>query len=183
MAGRLIVISGPSGSGKSTIIRRLIGRVDLEFSVSATTRSPRPGETHGAHYLFVTRDDFEAMIEADALLEWAIYNGNFYGTPSAPIEVANAEGRDVLLDIEMQGARQVKVHRPDALMIFIVAPSLGEMERRLRLRGDTSDDDIADRLMIAQTQLEEAPSLFDHVVVNGDLDDAVAEVVKLVTGG
>ena len=123
------------------------------------------------------------MIDAGELLEWAVYNGNCYGTPSAPIEAANAEGRDILLDIEMQGARQVKEHRPDALMIFIVPPSLDEMERRLRLRGDTSDEDIADRVSIARTQLEEAPDLFDHIVVNKDLDSAVSEVAKLVTGG
>ena len=181
MNDRLVVISGPSGSGKSTITRRLIEQVDIQFSVSATTRDPRPGETHAAHYLFVSNDDFQAMIDSGELLEWAIYNGNCYGTPAAPVESANARGRDVLLDIEIQGARQVKAHRPDALLIFIAPPSLEEMESRLRLRGDTSDEDIAERLNIARTQLEEAPDLFDHIVVNKDLDVAVSEVVKLVT--
>ena len=158
-------------------------RVDLQFSISATTRDPRPGEAHASHYLFVSPEEFQNMIDADEFLEWAEYNGNSYGTPSAPIDQANAEGRAVLLDIEMQGARQVKEHRPNALMIFIEPPSLIEMERRLRSRGDTSDRDIADRLRIAETQLAEASDLFDHVVVNSDLDAAVEEVVKLVTRG
>ncbi len=183
MNGRLVVISGPSGSGKSTITRRLIEQVNIQFSVSATTRDPRPDETHASHYLFVSDDDFQDMIDSGKFLEWAVYNGNCYGTPAAPIESANAEGRDVLLDIEIQGARQVKTHRPDALLIFIAPPSLEEMERRLRLRGDTSDEDIAERLTIARTQLEEAPALFDHIVMNKDLDVAVSEVVKLVTDG
>jgi guanylate kinase len=181
--GRIIVISGPSGSGKSTIIHRLIEQVDLEFSVSATTRKARPDEVDGLDYTFVTRDEFQSMIDADELLEWAIYNTNHYGTPARPIDEANQEGRDVLLDIEIQGARQVRAHRPDALMIFIAPPSLEEVERRLRQRGDTSDEDIANRLQIAQTQLEEATELFDHLVVNDDLENAVEEVVKLVTTG
>ena len=181
MSGRILVISGPSGSGKSSIIRRLVERVDLGFSVSATTRKARPGETHGVDYFFVSKDEFLAMIEGGELLEWAVYNGNYYGTPEDPVAEANAAGRDVMLDIELQGARQVKAHRPDALMIFIAAPTLEEMERRLRLRGDTSDADIAARLEIARDQIEEADTLFDFTVINDNLDDAVDEVVKLVT--
>ena len=181
LSGRVLVISGPSGSGKSSIIRRLVERVDLEFSVSATTRESRPGETHGVDYFFVSTEEFLEMIDRDELLEWAIYNSNYYGTPAEPVAKANAAGRDVLLDIEFQGARQVKTHRPDAVMIFIAAPSLLEMERRLRHRGDTSEEDIAARIEIARVQLEEAEHLFDHTVINEDLDIAVDQVVRLVT--
>lgn len=123
------------------------------------------------------------MLEENQLLEWAVYNGNHYGTPAQPIEEANAAGMDVLLDIEIHGARQVKAHRPGALMIFIAPPSLEEMARRLRSRGDTSEADIEDRLRIAEGQLAEAPELFDYTVINDDLESAVASVVDLVTGG
>lgn len=122
------------------------------------------------------------MIQDHLLLEWAEYNDNLYGTPAGAIEEANAAGRDVLLDIEIQGARQVKENRPSAVMIFIAAPSIDVLEARLRGRGDTSERDIADRLSIAASQLEVAPELFDFVVVNDDLAVAVAEVTSLITG-
>ena len=182
LSGRILVISGPSGSGKSSIIRKLVDRVDIGFSVSATTREARPSEVDGVDYFFVSREEFRDMIERDDFLEWAVYNDDYYGTPAGPVADANAAGRDVLLDIELQGARQVKDHRPDAVMIFIAAPSLQEMERRLRQRGDTSEEDIAARIGIAEAQLEEAEFLFDFTVVNEDLDVAVDEVVRLVTG-
>ena len=182
MAGRLLVVSGPSGSGKSSIVRELLDRLDVEFSVSVTTRLPRPGERHGDHYNFVSRRDFEAMIENGELLEWAIYNNRFYGTPAAPIEQAVAEGRDILLEIEIQGARQVREQRPDAVMFFVAPPSMDELERRLRRRGDTSEEDIEDRLEIAEQEMQEAPILFDHVIVNDDLDRAIEDIVGLITG-
>lgn len=181
MAGRLIVVSGPSGSGKSSIVRELLDRLDIEFSVSATTRLPRPGERHGDHYDFVSRRDFETMIEKGEILEWAQYNNRFYGTPAAPIEAAIADGRDILLEIEIQGARQIREHRPDALMFFVAPPSMDELENRLRRRGDTSEEDIEDRLEIARSEMEESPSLFDHVVVNENLDQAVEAMVGLIT--
>ena len=181
MAGRLLVVSGPSGSGKSSIVRELLDRLDVEFSVSVTTRLPRPGERHGDHYNFVSRRDFEAMIENGELLEWAIYNNRFYGTPAAPIEQAVAEGRDILLEIEIQGARQVREQRPDAVMFFVAPPSMDELERRLRRRGDTSEEDIEDRLEIAEQEMQEAPILFDHVIVNDDLDRAIEDMVGLIT--
>jgi len=182
VAGRLIVMSGPSGSGKTSIIRRLLDRVDIVFSVSATTRPPRPGETQGVDYDFVTTEEFEEMIERDDLLEWAIYNGNHYGTPSDPVDLEISAGRDVLLDIEIDGARQVRAHRPDALMIFVAPPSTKVLEQRLRSRGDTSSQDIASRLKIAESQLEEAPSLFDHIVVNEALEHAIDDVANLIIG-
>ena len=183
MAGRILVVAGPSGSGKSSIVRELIDRLDIEFSVSATTRLPRPGEVHGVHYDFVSRRDFEAMIENDELLEWAVYNNRFYGTPARPIDEIVEAGKDVMLEIDIQGARQVREHRPDAVMFFIAPPSLEELEMRLRRRGDTSEEDIEDRLEIAESEMAEAPVLFDHVVVNENLDQAVADIVQLITGG
>lgn len=183
MAGRLLVVSGPSGSGKSSIVKELLDRLDLDFSVSVTTRLPRPGERHGDHYNFVSRRDFEAMVENGDLLEWAMYNNRYYGTPAAPIEQAVAEGRDILLEIELQGARQIREHRPDAVMFFVAPPSMDELERRLRRRGDTTEEDIEDRLDIAESEMQEAPTLFDHVIVNVDLDKAVEDIVRLITDG
>jgi guanylate kinase len=182
LAGRLIVVSGPSGSGKSSILRALSDFVDFEFSVSATTRPARPGEVDGVHYYFIDREAFERLIADRSLLEWAVYNNNYYGTPAGPIAEALALGADVLLDIEIQGARQVKESRPDALMIFIEPPSREELERRLRQRGDTSEEDIQDRLAIVASQMAEAKELFDHTVINDDLDEATVEVANLING-
>ena len=181
MAGRLLVVSGPSGTGKSSIVKELLEQLGIEFSVSATTRLPRPGERHGVHYNFVSRRDFESMIEDDELLEWAEYNNRFYGTPAAPVEEALADGRDILLDIEIQGVRQVREKKPDAITYFIAPPSLEELERRLRRRGDTSEEDIEDRLEIARSQMEEAEDLFDHILVNDNLEQAIEEMLRLVT--
>jgi guanylate kinase len=158
-------------------------RLEIVFSVSATTRPQRPGEIPGVHFDFIDEDEFVRLIEEGLLLEWASYNGNYYGTPRQPIEEANASGRDVLLEIEIQGARQVRAHRPDALMFFIVPPSVDVLESRLRARGDTSEIDIINRLRIAATEISEAPGLFDHIVVNDDLERAVAEIENLVIGG
>ena len=176
------MVAGPSGSGKSSVVKELRERLDLDFSVSVTTRLPRPGEIHGEHYDFISRRDFERMIENDELLEWAEYNNRFYGTPAAPVEEALAAGRDVLLEIDIQGARQIREHRPDAVMFFIAPPSIGELERRLRRRGDTSDEDIEDRLVIAEEEIAEAPELFDHIVVNDSLEQAIEDTLRLVTG-
>jgi guanylate kinase len=181
VAARLLVVSGPSGSGKSSIVRELIERLGIEFSVSATTRLPRPGERHGVHYNFISRRDFEKMIENDELLEWAIYNNRYYGTPEALIEETLADQRDILLEIEIQGARQVRERKPEAIMYFIAPPSLEELEKRLRRRGDTSDEDIDDRLEIAKSEMAEAPDLFDHIVVNDNLDQAISELEGLIT--
>ena len=180
MTGRLIVISGPSGVGKTSIVRALLERLDLEFSVSATTRQPRPGEVDGKHFHFVLPDEFERLICDGALLEWASYNGNYYGTPVEPITVANDAGQDVLLEIEIQGARQIRAHRPDSLMFFVAPPSMAVLERRLRGRGDTSDEDIAGRLDVAQNEMDEAPDLFDHLVVNDTLERAIDEIANLI---
>ncbi|MEX1126782.1 MAG: guanylate kinase [Acidimicrobiia bacterium] len=176
------MVSGPSGSGKSSIVKELLDRLDLDFSVSVTTRLPRPGERHGVHYSFISRKDFEGMIEKGELLEWAKYNDRYYGTPVAPVAAANAAGREVLLEIEIQGARQVRERRPDALMFFVAPPSIEELEERLIRRGDTSAADIEDRLEVAETEIAEATGLFDHIILNDHLDRAVAEIEALITG-
>ena len=180
MAGRLVVVSGPSGSGKSSIVRNLLDRLDIEFSVSATTRSPRTGEIDGRHYHFVGQDRFKEMIASGELLEWAHYNGNYYGTPKLAVDGATREGRDILLEIEIQGARQIRSHQPDALMFFIVPPSMAELATRLRGRGDTSPEDIESRLAIATAEIEEAAGVFDHIVVNDVLQRASDEVASLI---
>ncbi len=179
-AGRLIVISGPSGVGKSSIVDRLTDMLPLRFSVSATTRAARPGERHGVDYYFVSRSRFEERIADGLLLEWAEYNDNLYGTPRRPVEAQLEAGHDVILDIEVQGARQVKAAYPAAVMVFIAPPTLDTLAERLGRRGDTSDEEIARRVAIARGELEAAESLFDHVVVNEDLDRAVDEVAGIL---
>jgi len=145
--GRLIVVSGPSGAGKSTIVNALADRHPFFFSISATTRTARPGETDGVEYHFVDRDEFVRMRDTGRLLEWAEYSGNLYGTPRAPVLERIAAGDDVLLDIEVMGAVQVKASFPEALTVFLTPPTLEELERRLRSRGDTSPEDIGRRRM------------------------------------
>jgi len=150
--------------------------------VSATTRAARPHETNGIDYWFLTEEDFFDLRESGGLLEWAVYNNRYYGTPAAPIESAVNDGKTVLLDIELRGARQIRQHRPDALMIFIAAPSTEDLEARLRGRGDTSEEDIQGRLAIAAEQIIEAEELFDHVVINHELDQATSETANLIMG-
>ena len=178
--GRLFVVSGPSGAGKSSVVAGLRQQRPLYFSVSATTRDPRPGETHGVHYWFLQPDEFEALLDTGDLLEWADYNGRRYGTLRKPVMDHLASAEDVLLEIEVQGARQVRASHPESVMFFIVPPCLEELEGRLRRRGDTSEADIRRRLEIAQREMEEAELLFDHVVVNDVLERAIEEVDRLM---
>jgi guanylate kinase len=178
--GRLYVVSGPSGAGKSSVVDVLPNRRPFHFSVSATTRAKRPHEEEGIDYFFVDRANFEGMIAAKGLLEWAEYNGNLYGTPAAAVEEHLSAGEDVVLEIEVQGAAQVKGQRPDAVMIFIAPPSIDVLEARLTSRGDTALADIERRLQIAKSELASAPDLFDHFVVNENLEDAVAAVADIM---
>lgn len=175
-----MVISGPSGAGKSTVVKGLRARHSFRFSVSVTTRRPRPNEADGVHYHFVDRDRFEAMVQREELLEWARYADRLYGTPRGPVMEWLAAGDDVLLDIEIQGARQVRNAMPEALLIFVVPPSIEELERRLRTRRDTPD--VEARLAIARREIDEAPALFDHIVINDQVEAAVAEILGLLTG-
>ena len=176
------VVAAPSGTGKTTVCQRVVA-VDglIEFSVSHTTRPRREGEVDGSDYHFVTREGFERLIGEDAFLEWAIYNGNHYGTSWASIEAPLARGHDVLLEIEIQGAAQVRERRSDARSIFLLPPSMKVLEERLRARGTDSDQQIAGRLDRAGIEVEETAS-FDYAVVNEELERCVAEVLEVVRG-
>jgi guanylate kinase len=161
------------------VARLLAALPDLELSISATTRRPRPREDEGRHYYFVERADFDRKIEAGGFLEWADIFGERYGTPKEPVERALAEGRDVLVEIDVQGARQVKATTPCAYMVFVKPPSLAELERRLRSRGTETDRQVRRRLAKASDELAAEPE-FDVTVVNDDLERAAREVIELV---
>ena len=182
--GRLVVISGPSGAGKSTVISRLMQRCqNLCFSVSATTRDPRPGELDGKDYFFVTHEAFDRMIAANALLEHAEYVGNCYGTPKDYVVQRMENGFHVLLDIEVQGAKQVYEKMPDAIMIFLVPPSLRELENRLRGRGTDSSEVIRGRLERALAEYTEASKagFYQYIIVNDDPEVAALELDAILT--
>ena len=179
--GLLVVISGPSGVGKDTLIERL-RELDprLQYSISYTTRKPRPGEKDGVSYFFASRQKFEELVAKGFFLEHAVYNDNYYGTPAAAVEEARAAGRDILLKIEVQGAAQVRKRAPDGVFIFIAPPSKEELVRRQELReGAVPDADMVERLKIAETEMKHA-SEYDHVVVNDDIERAVAEVLEII---
>lgn len=179
-AGKLIVITGPSGVGKGTIVRSLIARhPELYLSISATTRQPRPGEIDGKDYYFVSKQQFESAIEQDELLEWAEYAGNYYGTPKTSVEEQLNRAKWVLLEIELVGARTVKKIFPDALLIFILPPSLEELRRRLRGRGKDSQEAISRRLERAKAEIE-AKDEFNIQIVNDELETAIEEIEKAI---
>jgi len=178
--GALIIISGPSGAGKGTLVDRLVARVPrLWVSVSATTRAPRPGEVPGEDYIFISSEEFSRRIEAGDFLEWAEVHGNRYGTLRSEVEARLAEGRDVILEIDPQGALQVKELMPEAVLVFIIAPSLDELERRIRTRGAETDEQIRTRLATAVRELE-LVECYDHVVENDDVARATDELVALI---
>ena len=174
--GKTFIISGPSGVGKSTVLRELFkDRDDLYFSISATTREPREGEVDGVHYHFIDLKRFQELIEEDALLEYAEYVGNFYGTPKKFVDKAMNDGRDVILDIEVQGALQVCSKRPETIRIFIAPPSWEELERRLKGRGTDSEEKIQKRLVRAKAELQTA-DVYDYFVINDSVERAVREI-------
>lgn len=179
--GKLLVISGPSGAGKSTVIGKLMERRDdVCFSVSVTTRPPRPGEEDGKDYFFVSPARFQELAEGGYLLEHAEYVGNRYGTPRGYVEQRQLEGKSVILDIEVQGAGQIARNCPDAVTVFILPPSGMELERRLRHRNTDSDEKIRERLLQAKRECAEAGK-YGYIVINDDPDTAASEVDAILT--
>lgn len=179
-SGQLIVITGPSGVGKGTLVQSLLNRHEqLTLSISATTRSPRAGETNGQDYFFLSRQDFEAMIEAGEFLEWAEYAGNYYGTPRQAVEDKLQQGEQVVLEIEVVGARKIQQSFPEATRIFILPPSLPVLEQRLQQRGKDSPDMIAQRLDHAKKEIA-AVEEFDYAIINDDLNRALSELEQII---
>jgi guanylate kinase len=178
--GRLVVVSGPSGAGKSTLIRASLEAVpELAYSVSATTRTPREGEVDGHDYIFLSRKEFERWIDEDRFLEWAEYSGNLYGTPEQKVEEYLRNGRSVILEIELQGARKVREKRPDAVMVFVRAPSLEETRKRLEGRA-TEDDKALEARMTTALKEVEARSEFDYEVVNAEREQAREGIIRIM---
>ena len=179
--GNLIVLSGPSGAGKSTVVGKAMQkRSDMCFSISVTTRSPRPNEVDGKDYYFIDQARFDEMVENGELLEHAVYVSNSYGTPRRYVEEQIEAGMNVILDIEVQGASQVHANAPEAIMIFLVPPSLEELERRLRARGTETDEKIEARLARARQEYASA-KIYDYIIVNDDPDTAADELLSILT--
>ncbi len=179
MSGRLFVISGASGVGKSTVLGKVLeGKPNIRFSVSATTRAPRPGEQDGVNYYFITKPQFEDMIQKGAFIEYDAHMGNYYGTPIDQLEEKLALG-DVILDIEPVGAFNVQKVRPDATLIFIAPPSREILEQRLRGRGDTSEEQIKLRLDRAAWEMEQSKS-YDHIVINDQVDACAEKIINII---
>lgn len=178
--GILLVVLAPSGGGKGTILNEVRRKGEkIRFSVSATTRKPRPGEVDGEHYYFLDKQAFEALIAKDEMLEYAEYCGNYYGTPREPVEKWLREGYDVILEIEVQGGAQVKKLMPDCVSVFITPPSLEILEQRLRRRGTETEEVIQGRLKTAREELRQA-HIFDYLVINDALEDAVADMNSII---
>lgn len=178
--GRLFIVSGPSGSGKTTVVEELLKSVpNLYFSVSYTTRAPRSGEQEGREYHFVDREEFEAMAARDEFLEHATVFGDLYGTPRSALDQAHAAGRDIVLDIDVQGARQVKERLPEAVAVLLVPPSAQELERRLRQRGQDTAEIMHRRLQRARGEIQRYHD-YDYLVINHDIGEACAQVEAIV---
>jgi guanylate kinase len=180
--GKLIVLTGPSGVGKGTLMKKLLQRhPELYYSVSVTTRSPRAGEINGKNYYFISRNKFEQLVAQGEFLEWAEFAGNYYGTPRAAVIDHIQSGKLVVLEIELEGARQIRASFPSALSIFILPPSFSELEKRIRGRGQDSEEAIARRLHRAQVEIQAADE-FDIQIVNDNFDTALNEIETVLFG-
>ena len=179
--GLLIVISGPSGVGKGTVLKEVVKDPELNigYSISMTTREKRPGEENGVNYYFVTRDEFHKAVEDGELLEWTEFVGNCYGTPIKEVERLRNEGKNVLLEIEQDGCSQVRKKVPDTLSIFIIPPSMEELEKRIRNRNTDSEEVIKERLEIAKDEIK-CKDKYDYVVINNTVDKAVEEIIQII---
>ena len=179
--GLLFIISGPAGSGKGTIVKRVRELAPFDFSVSATTRSPRVNEEEGVHYYFVTKEDFEKKIAEGEMLEYAQYVGNYYGTPKKPVEEALAKGKNIILDIEVKGALQVKEKMPEAVMIYVLPPDYETLLARIRGRGTETEEVIQKRMTEAKNEIKTFPK-YDYVVINreGGIDEAAADILSIL---
>ena len=180
--GLLLVLSAPSGTGKTTLARRFVqAHRDAAFSVSMTTREPRGAERDGADYHFVDALTFQRMIEQDELVEWAEVHGNFYGSPLSAVERAFSTGGIAVFDIDVQGGQSIQRRYPEAVLVFVLPPSMAELERRLRERGTESEDAIRRRMLAARSEVEHGARAYDYLVVNDSVDRAYAELEAIVT--
>lgn len=177
--GILIVMSGPSGAGKGTLCKCLREQISVEYSISATTRSPRSGEIEGVNYFFLDRSEFEQRIKEDGFIEWAEVYGNYYGTPKEYVEHMLMLGQDVMLEIDPQGAKAVKKQMPDAVLVFIMPPSFNELENRIRGRGTENEEQIITRLSCAINEINTLDA-YDYVIVNDNIDDAVKDLRAII---
>ena len=178
--GNLTVLTGPSGVGKGTIVRKILeSHSDIWLSISATTRQPRSGEIEGEHYFFLEKKNFQEIINKDGFLEWASFSNHFYGTPKKMVKEKIDKGTNVLLEIELEGARQIRKTFPEALQIFLAPPNLAELEKRIRGRGTESEESIRDRLSIAKNELI-AKEEFDAVVINKEVESTLKEIEGLM---
>lgn len=177
--GMLIVVSGPSGCGKGTVLAEIIKGDNVFYSVSATTRDPRPGEVDGVNYYFMTKEKFVKLIEEDGMLEYAAYCGNYYGTPKRPVEDMLEQGKHVILEIEVQGAMKIMDKHPEALFVFILPPSLEELERRLKKRGTEAEEVIQKRLSEAAGEMKLVYQ-YDYALINGELEKAVDDLKAII---
>ena len=178
--GRIFIVSGPSGAGKSTILKSILEKYpDTFFSISATTRNPRPGEISGINYHFVSKEKFEDMIAKDELLEYAQYVDNYYGTPAGPVFQNVDEGHNVIIEVEVQGYMQLRNKLPEAVSLFIAPPSLEVLEKRLRDRSTETEEKIIKRISTAKIEMEYAKN-YDYTIVNNDLSSAIAETLNII---